>query len=112
MAIIPTGARALKVSLIGFAAISLGLPLIVFASMTYDQGTYDSGTYAGSGPAVTTGSSSAITQTSGTLGGSISSIGSTSPSVEGFVYGATIAYGATTTEPGGPFSAGAFSEPI
>jgi len=77
---------------------------------TYGSGNYGGGTYAGSAPVVTTDSSASISQTSATLGGSITSIGSSSPTVRGFVYGTGIAYGATTTDTtGAPFSTGAFS---
>src|SRR5258708_35831040 len=93
-------------------AFSFSMPLGVFASTTYGSDTYGSGTYAGSAPIVTTNSSSAITQTGATLGGTITSIGSTSPSVRGFVYGTNTSYGATTTDSGGPFSTGSFSATI
>jgi hypothetical protein len=93
-------------------AFSFSMPLGVFASTTYGSDAYGSGTYAGSAPIVTTDSSSAIGQTSATLGGTITSIGSTSPSVRGFVYGASTTYGATTTDSAGPFSTGSFSAAI
>ena len=90
----------------------LSPPLFAFASTIYGSDLYGSGTYAGSAPVVTTDSSSAIGQTGVTLGGTITSIGSTSPSVRGFVYGASNTYGATTTDSAGPFLTGSFSATI
>jgi hypothetical protein len=95
------------------AAFSCGLPLVSYAATVYGSDAYGSGTYAGSAPIVTTDSSSAISETGATLGGTIASIGSTSPSVRGFVYGANTSYGATTTDTtGAPFSTGSFSVTI
>jgi hypothetical protein len=107
-------AKYLKpIALSGLAtAFSFCLPMILFASTIYGSGAYGSGTYAGSAPTVTTDSSSAVTQTSATVAGSITSIGSTSPSVRGFVYGTGTTYGATTTDNAGPFSNGSFSAAI
>jgi hypothetical protein len=106
-------ARNLLLRAILIAGLSLSLPLFAFASIIYGADTYGSGTYAGSAPVVTTDSASAIGQTAVTLGGTITSIGSTSPSVRGFVYGANTSYGATTTDTtGAPFSTGSFSAAI
>jgi peptidoglycan hydrolase-like protein with peptidoglycan-binding domain len=61
---------------------------------------------------VTTQAASSIGQTSAILNGTITDIGTTSPAVRGFVYGADATYGATTTDSAGPFSAGAFSTTV
>ncbi len=69
------------------------------------------GTYSyATPPTVSSAAASSITTTGATLNGTIDSVGSDAPTTRGFVYGATIAYGATTTESnGGGFSTGAFT---
>ncbi len=96
-------------SLVGlfFAAALFALPLFAFAQV-YGGGNYGSGSYAGVAPSVTTSAASSITDTTATLNGTISSIGTSSPTVRGFAVGLTTAYGATTTE-SGSFSTGAFT---
>jgi hypothetical protein len=69
-------------------------------------------TYAVSAiPIVTVQAASFLTSTTATLNGTITSIGGANPTTVGFVYGATAAYGATTTQTGS-FSTGAFSSAI
>ena len=55
-----------------------------------------------------TSAASAVYDTSVTLNGSISDVGSGAATVRGFVWGSSTAYGATTTE-SGSFGVGAFS---
>jgi hypothetical protein len=62
-------------------------------------------------PALSTSAASSLAQTSVTGNGNILSIGEASPTVRGFVYGASTSYGATTTE-NGAFSTGAFTGSI
>ncbi|MGO8697805.1 MAG: LamG-like jellyroll fold domain-containing protein [Limisphaerales bacterium] len=62
-------------------------------------------------PIVTTQAASALTSTGATLNGTIASIGGSSPTTIGFVYGTTAAYGLTTVQTGS-FSAGPFSSTI
>ncbi len=59
-------------------------------------------------PTVTTSAASSITDTGATLNGNITATGGANPTVRGFVYGLTTAYGATTTE-AGSFSTGAYT---
>lgn len=61
-----------------------------------------------SAPTVTTQVASSAGESSVTLNGTITDIGTETPTVRGFVYGETEAYGATTTE-SGSFGAGAFT---
>jgi lysophospholipase L1-like esterase len=63
-------------------------------------------------PTLTTSSASSILTTSATLNGSISSIGSTTPTVRGFAYGLTNAYEIATTSASGSFSTGNFNTSI
>jgi peptidoglycan hydrolase-like protein with peptidoglycan-binding domain len=86
----------------------LAFPFFAFAA-AYGSGAYGSGSYAGAPPSVTTDPASSIDQTSATLNGTITDIGTTSPTVRGFVYGADATYGATTTDSDGPFSTGSFA---
>jgi parallel beta-helix repeat protein len=65
-------------------------------------------TQAITAPTALTSSGSAISPSGFTMNGSIASDGNASSTVRGFQYGATTAYGATTTE-SGIFGAGAFS---
>jgi hypothetical protein len=62
-------------------------------------------------PVLTTSAASSLTATGATLNGSIASTGGANATVRGFVYGATTAYGATTTE-SGSFSTGSFTADI
>ncbi|MBK5961297.1 hypothetical protein CCR97_24270 [Rhodoplanes elegans] len=87
---------------------ALVAPLFAFAG-TYGSGGYGAGSYAGAAPIVTTQAASSIDQATATLNGTITDVGTTSPSVRGFVYGTTASYGATTTDSAGPFSTGAFT---
>jgi hypothetical protein len=57
----------------------------------------------------TTISATAITQTSATLAGNISNLGSATITTRGFAYGTTPALGATTTENSAGFSTGAYT---
>ena len=59
-------------------------------------------------PTLTTSAPSAVFDTSVTLNGSITALGTASSTVRGFVYGSDTSYGATTTE-SGSFGVGAFS---
>ncbi len=61
-----------------------------------------------SAPSLSTAAASGIAETGATLNGSIDSEGSDTPTVRGFAYGLTAAYGATTTE-NGTFSTGSYS---
>ena len=64
-------------------------------------------------PAVSTTAVSTITSTSSaTLNGSISNIGSSTPTIRGFAYGLTTAYEIATTTESGLFSTGAFTASI
>jgi hypothetical protein len=58
-------------------------------------------------PELTTSQVSSFSTSTATLPGEITATGAVSPTVRGFVYGLTTAYGATTTE-AGTFSTGAF----
>jgi hypothetical protein len=60
---------------------------------------------------VTTQTPSSVATSSMVGNGNITSVGESSPTVRGFVYGTTAAYGATTTE-NGSFSTGAFTASI
>ena len=62
-------------------------------------------------PSVTTSAASSVSATSATGNGSITDVEDENPETVGFVYGATTAYGATTTE-NGSFSVGSFSANI
>ena len=62
-------------------------------------------------PSVTTDSASSVAQTSVTLNGTITSIGTASPSIRGFQYGTTTSYGTTTTE-SGSFGTGVYTADI
>jgi DNA-binding beta-propeller fold protein YncE len=62
-------------------------------------------------PVVSTSDASAVTPTGATMHGTIIDLGSTTPTVRGFAYGTTTAYGATTTEIGS-FGTGAFSAAV
>lgn len=62
-------------------------------------------------PTLTTSAASSIGATSATGNGDITDIEGENPETVGFVYGATTAYGATTTQ-SGSFSAGSFSTNI
>jgi hypothetical protein len=68
-------------------------------------------TLAVSAPTVTTQAASSVTATTATGNGNITVTGNINPTVRGFAYGLTIAYGATTTESGN-FSTGAFTGSI
>jgi peptidoglycan hydrolase-like protein with peptidoglycan-binding domain len=92
------------------AAFLLSVPAFALAA-PYGSGSYGDGGYGDGRPVVTTGTASSLASTSATLGGSISSIGSSTPTVRGFAYGTTAAYGATTTE-NGSFSTGSFSAAV
>jgi hypothetical protein len=63
-------------------------------------------------PTLTTSAASSVLSTSATLNGSISNIGSTTPTVRGFTYGLTTAYEIATTTDSGSFSTGNFNAPI
>ncbi|MCC6520488.1 hypothetical protein IT403_00685 [Candidatus Nomurabacteria bacterium] len=63
-------------------------------------------------PTLTTSDASSVLTTSATLNGSISSIGSTTPTIRGFAYGLTTAYEIATTSNSGSFTTGDFSESI
>lgn len=60
----------------------------------------------------TTASASSITQTSATLSGNISSLGSATITTRGFAHGLTTALGATTTENSAGFSTGGYTAGI
>ena len=69
-------------------------------------------TLAVSAPTVTTQAASSVTATTATGNGTITVTGNINPTVRGVVYGATTAYGATTTPETGDFSTGAFTSSI
>ena len=93
------------------ASFLIALPTLALAN-TYGAGLFGSSSYGGTAPSVTTSAASSTTQTSAILNGSITATGTSSPAVRGFVYGTSTAYGATTTDSGGPFSTGPFSASI
>lgn len=62
-------------------------------------------------PTVATGAASSIATSSAILNGNITDAGQAPPSIRGFAYGLTTAYGATTTE-SGSFGTGAFSTTV
>jgi hypothetical protein len=68
-------------------------------------------TVAITAPTLTTGSASSVTTTAGTLSAEITGIGNETVGSRGFVYGTSIAYGATTTE-NGSYSTGTFTTDI
>lgn len=104
--------EAKRHSAILFAVLGLLVaPILAFAD-AYGAGGYGAGTYAGVPATVTTQAATSISQTSVTLNGTITDVGTTSPSVRGFVYGADTTYGATTTDSAGPFSAGPFTASV
>jgi hypothetical protein len=83
--------------------------LNVFSSFFPNAGTSCSGGGGGNtAPTLTTSSASAITDTGATLNGTITAIGSPAPTVRGFAYGLTTAYGATTAQ-NGSFGTGAYT---
>ncbi|MCR4285341.1 MAG: peptidoglycan-binding protein, partial [Candidatus Kaiserbacteria bacterium] len=63
-------------------------------------------------PTVTTGSATSIAQTTVTLGGNITALGTTNVTERGIVYGTTASYGATTSTTSASFSTGAYTENI
>lgn len=63
-------------------------------------------------PTVTTGSAASITQSTVTLGGDITSLGTTNVTARGIIYGTTVSYGATSSASSAGFSTGAFTEDI
>jgi len=87
--------------------VASGDPLFNFSSST----DYTFTTSAVSAPTLTTQAVSSITTTTSIGNGTITATGNLNPTVRGFVYGATTAYGATTTS-SGDFSTGAFTGSI
>jgi hypothetical protein len=63
-------------------------------------------------PTVTTQAASSVDATAATGNGNITATGGANPTVRGFVYGLTAAYGATTTPENGSFTTGAFTGSI
>lgn len=61
-------------------------------------------------PAVSTGSASAVADSTVTLNGTLSSTDSASVTAEGFAYGLTAAYTSTSTDSSGGFSTGSFTK--
>ncbi|MES2994736.1 MAG: carboxypeptidase-like regulatory domain-containing protein [Patescibacteria group bacterium] len=76
-----------------------------FASL-FGPGAEDGG--GATAPTMTASAASAVTDTTATLNGNITAVGSATPTARGFEYGLTTAYGATTTE-AGSFSTGAYT---
>ena len=99
-------------------------PLSVSSTVTYKAIAWASGytdstvmteTYTitpSTTPTVTTGSASSLAQTTVTLGGNITALGTTNVTERGIVYGATASYGATTSTTSASFSTGAYTEDI
>ena len=95
---------------VSFSSDGTQLVVAVGGAYTYTSGTGDIWILQRV-PVLTTSAASSLTRTTGTFTGIITDIGQDAPTVRGFDWGTTTAYGNVTTENGTPtFSTGSYSE--